>query len=558
MWLYDEESLRETVLRDWFYESLHSCKEKDDQNRQTQKNCKNQCEYCKSIILGITEEENCPIILSKLTFSIFSYYISTRRNTDGSLKSRAFYGGLRAALMDIYRLSSYKMEEKFQKDLSIFMGGMKREVIREKIEKGISFDEGKRPMSFEVYKRLCETLFFSEETEDVFCHLFLVLEWNLMARSENCLQMSLTHIQWKNDSLIFFFGKTKRNQEGDGNHHPWHVYSNPFEPAICPVLALGRYILTYPNILLDEKASIFPGTSQYSRFRDRLNKALVWEGRSLQALGVDPNSFGTHSIRKGAISLVSAGCTVSPPMAAICLRAAWSMGNVKDRYIHYEKAGDEFVGRTVTGISSLTRHFAVSPIYFEPGADDTNENMKREIEKLISDTCVEKEKISSTTYFMLKFVVANICFNYDYLNAVLSQTHCIRSNPLFVALGSNTIRKYAVYKYPWCRTNNTPVFTGIPPHVVVMSELEAFKSSLEAQTGNLVGALKSEMDKRGLGGEGFQARILLEDMKSHQHAFFERVNTLLSEGARSVGNGTGANCSIVTDNGFQNDFIVLT
>ena len=33
---------------------------------------------------------------------------------------------------------------------------------------------------------------------------------------------------------------------------------------------------------------------------------------------------------------------------------------IKDQYIHYEKAGDQFVGQSVTGISSLTTEFGVS------------------------------------------------------------------------------------------------------------------------------------------------------------------------------------------------------
>ena len=74
--------------------------------------------------------------------------------------------------------------------------------------------------------------------------------------------------------------------------------------------------------------------------------------------------LGTHSARKGCITLVSAGCTVSPPMSSICLRACWSMGPVKDRYIHYEKAGDQFCGRYATGVSSLRIEFAVSTPYW--------------------------------------------------------------------------------------------------------------------------------------------------------------------------------------------------
>lgn len=89
------------------------------------------------------------------------------------------------------------------------MGGIKREVVREKIEAGAAFDEGKKPMNFEVYKYLCKSLERSESKEDVFCHLFLVLERNLMARSDNYLQISITHVQWRNDSLVSFLENRK-------------------------------------------------------------------------------------------------------------------------------------------------------------------------------------------------------------------------------------------------------------------------------------------------------------------------------------------------------------
>ena len=49
---------------------------------------------------------------------------------------------------------------------------------------------------------------------------------------------------------------------------------------------------------------------------------------------------------------------------------------VEDRYIHYEKAGDQFVGRSVTGISSLSKQFVVSPTYFD-SSDSEEETMKK-------------------------------------------------------------------------------------------------------------------------------------------------------------------------------------
>ena len=52
-------------------------------------------------------------------------------------------------------------------------------------------------------------------------------------------------------------------------------------------------------------------------------------------------------------------------MVSICLRAMWSMGHVKERYLQYEKAGDQYLGRVVTGLDVNSAKFAVSPPYFE-------------------------------------------------------------------------------------------------------------------------------------------------------------------------------------------------
>ena len=70
-------------------------------------------------------------------------------------------------------------------------------------------------------------------------------------------------------------------------------------------------------------------------------------------------------LQKGSAILCACGVTVSPSMALICLRSGWSMGTVKDRYLYYEKASDQYVGQTVAGISALSIEFAASPAFFE-------------------------------------------------------------------------------------------------------------------------------------------------------------------------------------------------
>ena len=43
--------------------------------------------------------------------------------------------------------------------------------------------------------------------------------------------------------------------------------------------------------------------------------------------------------------MVAAGCTVSPPIVSIFVRAGWVMGGVKDKYPNIDIAGDQHVGR---------------------------------------------------------------------------------------------------------------------------------------------------------------------------------------------------------------------
>ena len=107
---------------------------------------------------------------------------------------------------------------------------------------GLKITEGKREMSKSAYSALAKILFESEAKEDVFAHLFLILDWNLMKRAENCVDAKINHIYFQDDCLVFQFAKSKGHQQGEEHVGPWHVFSNPDEPHICPVLSLARYL----------------------------------------------------------------------------------------------------------------------------------------------------------------------------------------------------------------------------------------------------------------------------------------------------------------------------
>src|SRR6056300_898672 len=113
--------------------------------------------------------------------------------------------------------------------------------------------------------------------------------------------MDVAHIEWRQDCLLFFFGKSKRNQTSEDSESPFHVYSNPLQPEICPVLALATYLLAYPDVL-KSGAPLFPGSSQYSCFMKIFHKTVDAHAADFKKLGITKGDLGSHSCRKGTIT----------------------------------------------------------------------------------------------------------------------------------------------------------------------------------------------------------------------------------------------------------------
>lgn len=343
-------------------------------------------------------------------------------------QSTSTYSAIRSSVAYLYKLAGVERSTKFVADMAKFMGGMKRVAQAAKQHLGLKIVEGKLAMPFEVYVRAAKKLFLSGEKEDVFAHLFLVLDWNLMKRAENCVNAKINHISFRDDSLVFEFAKSKGNQTGD-EFGPWHVYANPNKPEICPVLALARYLFCFPDVLRGD-VPLFEGTSQYNRYSSRFSRLMYEMSGNLN--GHEPSDFGSHSSRKGVGTWVAAGCTVAPPIVSLCLRAGWSLGGVKDKYLFHADAGDQHVGRCASGLRSDTAEFAICRAYFDYST------LKEPEERVERHTMIEtwlRERLPGDIpdhSFDLAFICfAAICNKYQYLHDNLDKKCILFNAPVF-------------------------------------------------------------------------------------------------------------------------------
>ncbi|POM59369.1 hypothetical protein PHPALM_31912 [Phytophthora palmivora] len=111
------------------------------------------------------------------------------------------------------------------------------------------------------------------DTECVFAHTFLLLSWNLMCRAGNTASIHSGHLSWDGDALAIRFGHMKNDQDGTRPRDARHVYANPFNPEICPVLSLA----IYGAVLGLSNSKIFPGGNQYDRFSKILKRVMETE-----------------------------------------------------------------------------------------------------------------------------------------------------------------------------------------------------------------------------------------------------------------------------------------
>eukprot|EP00963_Diacronema_lutheri_P010552 scaffold1071_cov328-Pavlova_lutheri.AAC.11 len=90
----------------------------------------------------------------------------------------------------------------------------------------------------------------------------------------------------------------------------------------------------------------------------------------LEDFGLSSECIGTHPYRKGAATYYSYGGTACPSTSAIFVQAGWSQLGVEDTYRRYDSAGDEHVGRVVTGLPMQSEELALIAPTFIPSTDE--------------------------------------------------------------------------------------------------------------------------------------------------------------------------------------------
>ena len=77
---------------------------------------------------------------------------------------------------------------------------------------------------------------------------------------------------------------------------------------------------------------------------------------------------------------------------------------------------------------------------------------------------------------------------------------------MFIAASYSQTKQYTEVRFLWNKMENTLLFTGVPLHVEILSEIKVMKKITKEQTGTIRRLLRKEMDSRRVGGTEFVAK----------------------------------------------------
>lgn len=151
------------------------------------------------------------------------------------------------------------------------------------------------------------------------------------------------------------------------------------------------------------------------------------------------------------------------------------MRNVEKSYFQFERAGDQFVGRTVAGLPPLSEKFAMLPPMFR---ETTSVDGKIIAEVLAACFPVIHNEEATPLLPILRQALASVVHHSSWLVSLLPKDHPLLQTPLFCGPHLQHLRELVVCELP---TDDGPMkATGIPRGVMTHLEIAQLREEQRA------------------------------------------------------------------------------
>ena len=235
---------------------------------------------------------------------------------------------------------------------------------------------------------------------------------------------------------------------------------------------MGLFWLESNLVIKDKEGKLFSGTKQAARFNAYIHRVFGVDNidEIMQFEGFCSEEFGTHSIRKGALTFTANVSTVGAGAHALRVRAGWSGVGVEGVYIQYEGASDQYVGRVASMLPLLSSGFIALPPRFL---------METAEERVTLDKIIKKvwPKFDPRLKRLIMMVFASLVYSKRWIKRQIKKNNTLNSSSFFTNV--------TVAEHQWLKERVLGPFehaedaskrmtpTGIPPHVLNLITMDS-------------------------------------------------------------------------------------
>lgn len=403
--------------------------------------------------------------------------------------------GYRSAIMDLYRTAKIEMDATTKLELGMLLDGYDKLLTSLKRRGLMKISEGKRPISGSGYSMLAEKFMKRTPHRDnpnevagnwataSFGWAFFVIMWNLMSRADSVENIMLQHINWLGDALVITEQGGKADQKGENNYGK-HIFANPLQPAMCPILSLAVLIFSGPHHAPNGRQQLFVGTDSKGRFAHLLQEMIAGlTDEEVRLLGCEVEDVGMHSERKGS-STYCLGQIGGPTPISVFLRMGQSLGQLKDRYIFFGEGADQLCGRMVCGLPFSDEGFGTLPPHY------SNETLAQLSDEFWNEIVSGYDNFPSSFRNVFPFLLASLFYHEQYLRANLDARHPLWTSRVFTHNAHlGMLRTSTLVGIGRCKVTGLRA-TGIPAHLAIAAKV----AELTAEVKELKATLTKQMD----------------------------------------------------------------
>jgi len=141
------------------------------------------------------------------------------------------------AVLKCAEYSPYDLPRGYRIQMVPYLDNLKKQLTLAKSDGKVS-EQDADPICFGLYEQLCT---WAVMTGRIFVWIFLVLQWNLIARACNIDSLGFQNFWADGDCVKFKYDLNKKDRKGEKTTEK-HCYANPNNQYICLFLAFGCYL----------------------------------------------------------------------------------------------------------------------------------------------------------------------------------------------------------------------------------------------------------------------------------------------------------------------------